>query len=638
MALLGNLLVNLRANAEKYVANMERARQRTRQTEKTARDLKRTFVSMGKAALAAAGVAGIGTLVRSSLQGADAIQKLQQRIGGTTEELSALRHVFELSSVSFEQGAQGLQRMTRRIDEAARGTGEAKNALRELDLNAQALAKMEAPEQFLAVADALSKVDQQGRQTALAMKLFDSEGVKLLQTMQGGAEGMKTMMAEAKRLGLVMSQEQVDGAVAALDAITRLKGAVNGLANTLAVQLAPHIEGVANFLGKVIPASVKFAVTAFQTLRHFALSAAITIAEAFESVLRQLELSPKVRAAMETLADIAPMTVGRPAQALIDMQNAIGGLGNSSAQTIARMRKNLEELQHAYAVAGNETVTYTARKRELLDLLKSVGGATAEVSKEQKRLEDQMKSTAATITRDVETAHERHNRQMAEAEKLLHKNLISAETYWRQINKLAEELHNAEEAGRVAFEPAKAALNETQRAAQRAGDTIADAFANAARTGKLEFSDMVSSILTDMARLMMKQQLNPLMDAIVGGLGKSGGGTGGSGLLGGLVGSLASGIGSLFDFLPGRASGGALPAGGGPVVVGEEGPELLVGARGHIVPNDQMGGGRTVNITFNVNALDGASVVQVLTANRRLISGLVAGEMEARGQHSALSV
>lgn len=67
--------------------------------------------------------------------------------------------------------------------------------------------------------------------------------------------------------------------------------------------------------------------------------------------------------------------------------------------------------------------------------------------------------------------------------------------------------------------------------------------------------------------------------------------------------------------IPGRAVGGPV-SGGSPYIVGEMGPELFVpGRSGTIVPNKQMGGGSTINITVNAGmGANGASIGQEIVS------------------------
>jgi hypothetical protein len=108
---------------------------------------------------------------------------LSTRIGVDIRQMDKLRQVADLSGVSFSRLSMALQGMTRRIVEASQGTGTAKDALKELGLSVDALMKMTPDEQFLAIAKALSEVDHAGKRVALTMKIFESEGVVILQML-----------------------------------------------------------------------------------------------------------------------------------------------------------------------------------------------------------------------------------------------------------------------------------------------------------------------------------------------------------------------------------------------------------------------------------------------------------------------
>ena len=126
----------------------------------------------------------------------DQLDKTASKLGISTNALSELGFAAEQTGVSYNTMAMAMQRMTRRVAEAARGTGEAKDALRELNLDAEALAKM-TPDQALAkIAGAMQNVGSQSDKVRLAFKLFDSEGVALVNTLALGEEGLAAMREE----------------------------------------------------------------------------------------------------------------------------------------------------------------------------------------------------------------------------------------------------------------------------------------------------------------------------------------------------------------------------------------------------------------------------------------------------------
>jgi hypothetical protein len=103
------------------------------------------------------------------------------------------------------------------------------------------LARKSPDEALKAVADAMNKVENQSDKVRLAFKLFDSEGVNLVNTLKLGSEGLSEVEREAEELGLTLNRTDAAMVEAANDAKDRLGKAFIGLASTIAVELAPSI-------------------------------------------------------------------------------------------------------------------------------------------------------------------------------------------------------------------------------------------------------------------------------------------------------------------------------------------------------------------------------------------------------------
>jgi len=194
--------------------------------------------------------AALSTL-RSSLASIDQVAKTSDKLGIATDKLIGLHHAAELTGISASTLDMGIQRMTRRIAEAGQGTGEAKAAIAELGLDAKKLAAMAPDKQFYAVADAMQKVGSQGDKVRLGFKLFDSEGVALINTLAGGSAALQKMQSEAEALGLTFNRVEAAQIEQANDAWTKLKGALKGVANTMAIDLAPGIQSVSDSLTRL---------------------------------------------------------------------------------------------------------------------------------------------------------------------------------------------------------------------------------------------------------------------------------------------------------------------------------------------------------------------------------------------------
>ncbi len=190
----------------------------------------------------ASSVAIFARHTKATIDSADKMLKLTQRLGGTTEALSELEFVADRSGIAFNTLTMGLQRMVRRVAEAAEGTGEAKGALRELNLEAKSLRSLTIDQQFERIADALFGVKSESDRVRLAMKLFDSEGVSLLQTMTNGAQGIRDLRIEAQNLGVTLSQDMAEKAARAKDAMTDLSAEWSAFTRDLVLDSADGIS------------------------------------------------------------------------------------------------------------------------------------------------------------------------------------------------------------------------------------------------------------------------------------------------------------------------------------------------------------------------------------------------------------
>jgi hypothetical protein len=145
----------------------------------------------------------------------------------------------------------------------------------------------------------------------------------------------------------------------------------------------------------------------------------------------------------------------------------------------------------------------------------------------------------------------------------------------------------------------------TEQAAQRAGDAIADSLADAVVSGKFN-ADMLKNIFKDLIKTLIAEAIKTfvirkIMSAFMGGFG-GGGSVGGSSGFGG-------------DSFMAFAGGGRIPARatGGPVLVGERGPELFIPhSAGNIknkmdTKNMLQGGGAPVNVYQTIQVDTGVS-------------------------------
>lgn len=527
--------------------------------------------------VAIGGLVGGGALtlfVKNSLDAADRIQKLNQRLGASTEALSQYQFVADQTGVSFNQLTTGWQRMTRRIAEAAQGTGEAKNALAELGLDVQKLNQLKPEEQFEVLADAIMKVKNPADQVRLAMKLFDSEGVALLQTMQGGSESIRKLRDEADKLGLTLDQDTANAAARANDAMDKFGAATDALGVHLTAALAPAIEDVANWLQDTIPGAVEIARDAFAALQQFIQQTGGFISRSLGSI------SGGLAAAADTVgADI----LGRALQRTADDYNNAAKIFEGAADRIKRARVEIEA-SPAGSVQGGSRIgeIFSASIKPVTEASKAAKKASDDFAKSLQSLIDKLDPTGAATREYVDN--------VALLDRAWTEGIISAERYQELLTTLATDvdaLREAEEALakdreragelikgldpgasirdqifevqrlRDAFpelsdaladvelelqtkwdsigDQAKDAADKTKTAWEELGPTFSSAFEDAIVAGK-KFSDVLKGLEQDILRIVTRNLVTkPLGDAISG---MFGGGGGGSNFLSGIFGSL----------------------------------------------------------------------------------------------------
>jgi len=220
------------------------AKDRTKNALKSVRSgLNQTVKAAGL--LGTATVAAMAALVNQSRQAQDEIGKLSTRLGISTEALSQYKHIAELSGISFQTLTMGFQRQTRRIAEAAQGYGEARGALKELGLEAGVLNRLSPEMQFERITEAMSGVTNQADKVRLAMKLFDSEGVALIQTMDMSAEAIEKAKQQVIDYGAALDGFETKQIEEMNDELTSASLVMDGISKQLTLQLSPFIRQMA---------------------------------------------------------------------------------------------------------------------------------------------------------------------------------------------------------------------------------------------------------------------------------------------------------------------------------------------------------------------------------------------------------
>lgn len=255
---VGSLLADLGLSTANFESGVKRAKKsfsslrrgiskRVKGMRRSLNNLSAGFAKLAAVILAVAGPAAMIALTISTAKALDEQQKFARVIGTTQAELAGLGLAAkELSGVTQNTLNMALQRMTRRIGEAAVGTGEAKQAIIDLGLDAKKLAQQDPAQSFRDISDAMQDVPGDAEKLRLSFKLFDSEGARLVTTLTQGSEALLRYRQTAIDLGLTLSEGAIVQIEAMNDAVGRAKMATTGFFNQLNVALSPILTQIAN--------------------------------------------------------------------------------------------------------------------------------------------------------------------------------------------------------------------------------------------------------------------------------------------------------------------------------------------------------------------------------------------------------
>ena len=562
--------------------------------------LTKSIFSMRTALVGVAGVAGFGLLVRSSLNATDSLAKTASKIGTTTEALSALRYAADVTGVATTTMDMALQRFTRRTAEAAKGTGEAKGAIKELGISAQQLNNMPLDQRMLVLADAFSNVQNESDRLRLAFKLFDSEGAALVNTLSLGREGLAELLGEAKALGVVMSSDAAKGVEDASDAITRLKAISKGLRDQFVAALAPAIESLTTQFTKFF----KEIADKNGGVEKFAKDMAVSFLNATLSVVKSL--------------DIIMTNVGKSFQFFKEKISQFKALARA---------KDLEGFRKEAEIAKKALIDLIAGKTPNI---RGLGGL--------KDLEINLNTVAARAAALREKILDITD-DISGGKPINWSNVIDSDAFGKEIATLIQLIEGGGDGGGLAEKVTESVSNMRQafkdwvdvmpdaeealrKVATQGADKFTDAFADAI-TGAKSFADamkdMAKSVIDSLVRMLIQYYITkPLFDAITGSFG-GGTSTAPNTNMGANLGSRSFNGGGFTGM--GSRSGGVDGKGGFPAILhpNETVTDHTKGqSSGGVVVN------QTINVTTGVQQTVRAEIVQLMPQIAQAAKGAVA--------------
>lgn len=208
-------------------------------------------------------VTQLKNLVATGLEYASSLKEQADQLGVSSTALQEYRYAASQAGVSNEEMDTALSQLTKRIGEAAQGTKAQAEAFAKLgitvkDTNGNVL---NAADAIPKIADALAKIKSPAERAALLMDLFGKAGQKLEPLLAGGSRSVNELRDAAHKLGIVLSEQQIQNADDTADKISALNQALSARIAGAVADNATSIYRLADSLATLFARAIDFIKT-----------------------------------------------------------------------------------------------------------------------------------------------------------------------------------------------------------------------------------------------------------------------------------------------------------------------------------------------------------------------------------------
>jgi lambda family phage tail tape measure protein len=628
MAIISRLGVVLGLDSAEFNAGLGKAETGVKKFEAVA--------GYAKAGIAALGAAFVASAYQA-IQFADQMDELATANGMATGTILELSQALATNGGKVEDVGKLLATLTNKIDEAATGSQKTRDKFQQLGISLDDLGRLSETDLLRKTIDGLTKIEDPITRNALKFDLLgkaarsvdinglNAEFTRLQGTMEGSDESFAKIAKSLDRIEVLSQQFKIDMAqniaeptniaVGVLEKFYEAMKSGNAILaeqteilKRYGISLKDIFLSSAMFtlrLGKAFQSGKPQPESTFTPMPEGVVQPDFNVSNAqrrkIEQTPEQIAAAKKARLEAEKeLQDAAKDT----AQWAIKREQEERTERENRAREVAQMvikQSEFYRLTVEQAVLDKERLDYQKTLVGLSDTQRDKAMALYDIEKELVLIQRQNPAFSEDMIeriRQVKTEAVLAQEEFARAQ-----NTFQA-GWSRAYENFAERARDSAAIGAQAF--------------QSMSSSMESALDNFVRTGKLSFSELINSMISDILRMMMKTQISGIFGNIFGSEGMGNFLTTSST-------NFANG-GGLFGLL-GFANGGEPPV-GVPSIVGERGAELFVPkTAGTIVPNhslSQVMGSQpqTVyngTVVQNMSAIDTQSAVQFLTQNKQAV-------------------
>ena len=284
------------------------------------------IAAMGAAAASAA--TAVGAMVKTAAYNADDINTMAKQYSMSVEDIQKFQYATEQIDVPLETLTGSMQKLTKNMATASKGTGDAYEAFAALgvEITNQDGTLRDRNEVFNEAINALANIENETQRDAYAMQIFGKSAADLNPLILGGADALKTLGDQAESAGLILEQDQLDTLNLLSDAIDTFKATLAGTGNLLSTEFAaPMADALNQITGYIQELTSAFAEGGFPALADKASEVLTDILATFNEYLpKVVEFGTEIILKMiDGLTEMMPDIISTATEIIISLVGAL---------------------------------------------------------------------------------------------------------------------------------------------------------------------------------------------------------------------------------------------------------------------------------------------------------------------------
>lgn len=181
--------------------------------------------------------------VETGINSANAMGRMAEKAGVSVEEMSKFNYAMNMSEVETDSFSKAMVILAKNLTAAAAGNKQMQNVFKALkvDVKDGEGNVRKTTDALLDMADGFRSIGDKTAALALIRTALGRGGADMVPALAQGKKGIQDLMAEAERLGVVITGDTLVGTQQLEQALKRLKAMSNQLAIEVARRLAPSL-------------------------------------------------------------------------------------------------------------------------------------------------------------------------------------------------------------------------------------------------------------------------------------------------------------------------------------------------------------------------------------------------------------